>query len=83
MKRTISVKAINVRPGDYLVNKGTSNQRVLSVTQFDRRCRAKGVDKAAWKGVLLVITHPKGYDIETRKLMGCERISIRRPNSRG
>jgi hypothetical protein len=72
--KTVSVKAANLKLGDIL-----DGSRIIHRVRFGRRCRATGCDKDALQGVLVVMPHPKGYDVITRKFAGHERVKVKRP----
>jgi hypothetical protein len=74
LMKTVSVKATNLKVGDIL-----NGSRISHKVRFGRRCRANDCDKDALQGVLVVMPHPKGYDVITRKFVGSERVKVKRP----
>jgi hypothetical protein len=66
--------AMNLMVGDVV-----DGERISNIIKFAKRSRKQDQLKAATIGLLVVTPHPKGYDVNTRKFVGHERVTIQRP----
>jgi hypothetical protein len=72
--RSVNVKAVNLREGDIL-----QGCRIKAVHRFFRRNRAKTTERLANYGVLVIVPDPQGYNLLTKKFVGHQRVTVRRP----
>ena len=73
--KSVSIKAINIKVGDIL-----NGRRICGVHKYmRRRKRVKSHDKNAIYGVLIVAPNPQGYQLDTARFFGHQRITVKRP----
>jgi hypothetical protein len=71
--KTVTVKAMNVQKGDIY-----EGRRIQEVIQFRKRSRKTFPQKGDNLGVLIVTPNPAGYDLDTFKFTGSERVKVKR-----